>query len=94
MERLHLHTIQQLQLELADARERTGTYNDDSRISQISSKSNVAQYGQENGNQFDLNGGTASGGNTGLLTNENSDNGPSFSTSGNQSVQVGSSVNE
>ncbi|KAI5405439.1 uncharacterized protein LOC127081462 isoform X2 [Lathyrus oleraceus] len=87
MERLHLHTIQQLQLELADARERTGTYNDDSRISQISSKSNVAQYGQENGNQFDLNGGTASGGNTGLLTNENSDNGPSFSTSGNQSVQ-------
>ncbi|CAK8567667.1 unnamed protein product [Lathyrus sativus] len=87
MERLHLHTIQQLQLELAEARERTGTYNDDSRLSQISSKSNVAQYGQENGNQFDLNGGNASGGNTGLLTNENSDNAPPFSTSGNLSVQ-------
>ncbi|XP_058786706.1 uncharacterized protein LOC131661257 isoform X3 [Vicia villosa] len=87
MERVHLHTIQQLQIELADARERTGTYNDDSRISQISSKSNVAQYGQENGNQLDLNGGNASGGNTGLITNENSDNGPPFSTSGNPSVQ-------
>ncbi|CAI8598582.1 unnamed protein product [Vicia faba] len=83
MERVHLHAIQQLQLELADARERT----DDSRMSQISSKSNVAQYGQENGNQIDLNGGNASGGNTGLLTNENSDNGHPFSTSGNQSVQ-------
>lgn len=93
MERVHLHTIQQLQIELADTRERTGTYNDDSRISQISSKSNVAQYGQENGNQFD-NGDNASGGNTGLLTNENSDNGPPFSTSGNPSVQVGASINE
>jgi hypothetical protein len=84
MERHHLHAM----LELADARERTGTYNDDSRLSQVNSKSNVAPYGQENGNQFDLNGGNASGGNTGLLTNENSDNGPPFSTSGNPSIQV------
>ncbi|CAJ2667319.1 unnamed protein product [Trifolium pratense] len=88
MERLHLHAIQQLQLELADARERAGTYNDDSRMSQVNSKSNVAQYGQENGSQFDLNGGNASGGNNGLLTNENSENGPQFSTSGNPSIQT------
>lgn len=88
MERHHLHAMQQLQLELADARERTGTYNDDSRLSQVNLKSNVAPYGQENGNQFDLNGGNASGGNTGLLTNENSDNGPPFSTSGNPSIQT------
>jgi hypothetical protein len=88
MERLHLHAIQQLQLELADARERTGTYHDDSRMSQVNSKSNVAQYGQENGSQFDLNGGNAPGGNNGLLTNENSENGPQFSTSGNPSIQV------
>ncbi|KAK9994869.1 hypothetical protein SO802_024572 [Lithocarpus litseifolius] len=38
MERLHMHTIQQLQLELADARERSGTYSDESRISQTNSK--------------------------------------------------------
>lgn len=88
MERLHLHAIQQLQLELADARERSGTYNDDARISQINSKTNVAQYGHENGNQYDLSGANASGGNNGILTNESSDNGPPFSTPGNSSIQV------
>lgn len=87
MERIHLHAIQQLQLELADARERSGAYNDDSRMSQINSK-NVTQYGQENGNHFDLNGGNASGGNNGLITNENSDNVPPFASSGNLSIQV------
>ncbi|XP_027190173.1 uncharacterized protein [Cicer arietinum] len=88
MERLHLHAIQQLQLELADARERSGTYNDDARISQINSKTNVAQYGHENGNQYDLSGANASGGNNGILTNESSDNGPPFSTPGNSSIQT------
>ena len=88
MERLHLHAIQQLQLELADARERSGTYNDDSRMSQMNSKKNVTQFGQENGNQFDLNGGNASGGNNGLLPNESSDNAPPFASSGNASIQV------
>lgn len=89
MERLHLHTIQQLQLELADARERSGTYNDDSRMSQINSTNNATQFGQENGNQFDLNGGNASGGNNGLVTNVSSDNVPPFASSGNPSIQVG-----
>ncbi|XP_020236764.1 uncharacterized protein LOC109816249 isoform X2 [Cajanus cajan] len=88
MERVHLHAIQQLQLELADARERSGTYNDDSRMSQMNSKNNVTQFGQENGSQFDLNGGNASGGNNGLLPSESTDNGPSFASTGNASIQT------
>ncbi|XP_027902327.1 uncharacterized protein LOC114162592 isoform X3 [Vigna unguiculata] len=88
MERVHLHTIQQLQLELADARERSGTYNDDSRMSQMNSKSNATQFGHENGSQFDLNGSNASGGNNGLLPNESTDNGVPFSSTGNASIQT------
>ncbi|QHO16223.1 uncharacterized protein [Arachis hypogaea] len=88
MERLHLHAIQQLQLELADARERSGTYHEDSQMSQMNSKKNVTQFGQENGNQFDLNGSNASGGNNGLIPNESSDNIPPFASSGNASVQT------
>ncbi|XP_068483557.1 stress response protein NST1 isoform X4 [Phaseolus vulgaris] len=88
MERVHLHTIQQLQLELADARERSGAYNDDSRMSQMNSKSNATQFGHENGSQFDLNGSNASGGNNGLLPNESTDNGVPFSSTGNASIQT------
>ncbi|KAJ6294776.1 hypothetical protein OIU76_022788 [Salix suchowensis] len=38
MERIHLHTIQQLQLELADARERSGSYTDETHLSQSNPK--------------------------------------------------------
>ncbi|GMY07603.1 hypothetical protein FCV25MIE_02842 [Fagus crenata] len=87
MERLHMHTIQQLQLELADARERSGTYSDESRISQTNSK-DVSQFGQSNGNQLDANGGGGtSGGNSGVLPNGNSDNVSSFASTGNASTQ-------
>ncbi|XP_019417222.1 PREDICTED: uncharacterized protein LOC109328280 isoform X1 [Lupinus angustifolius] len=88
MERLHLHTIQQLQLELAEARERNGNYSDDSRMSQINSKNDVAQFGQESGNQFELNGSNASGGNNGLLPSESSDNVPPFASTGNATMQT------
>ncbi|XP_054797381.1 uncharacterized protein LOC129302483 isoform X1 [Prosopis cineraria] len=87
MERVHLHAVHQLQLELADARERSGAYNDDSRMSQTSSKQNASQFGQDNGNQFDANGSSSSGGNNGLLPNENSDNGLPLASSGNASIQ-------
>ncbi|KAJ7965274.1 Reticulocyte-binding 2 a [Quillaja saponaria] len=82
MERLHLQTIQQLQRELADARERNGTYTDDSRMSQTNSQNNVSQFEQDNGNQFDINGSSTSSG----LPNENSDNAPPFSSAGNSST--------
>lgn len=84
MERLHVHAMQQLQIELADARERSGTYNDESNISQTSSK-DVSQYGQTNGNQL---GGAASTGNNGTLSNGNPENAPSFNLTGNSSIQT------
>lgn len=85
MERLHLHTIQQLQHELADARERSGTFTDDSHISHNNLK-DATQFGPNNGNQLDASGGAVSG-NTGILPNGNSANAESFSSSGNASTQ-------
>ncbi|XP_015574922.1 uncharacterized protein LOC8262233 isoform X2 [Ricinus communis] len=73
IERLHLHTIQQLHLELADARERNGSYPDESRISQTSPK-DVSNFGQNNGNQLDVNGSGATSANNGALPNGNADN--------------------
>ena len=80
-----MHSLQQLQLELADARERSGTYNEESNISQTNSK-DVSQYGQTNNNQL---GGAASNGNNGALSNGNAENVPSFNLTGNSSIQVG-----
>ncbi|XP_028806627.1 uncharacterized protein LOC114761438 [Neltuma alba] len=88
MERVHLHAIHQLQLELADARERSGAYNDDSRMSQTSSKQSASQFVQDNGNQFDVNGSSSSGGNNGLLPTENSENGLPLASTGNAPVQT------
>lgn len=77
MERLHLHAVQQLQFELAEARGRSGTYND----------KNSSQIEQDNGTQFDANGGSNSNGNNGL-SNENSDSVQPFSSNGNAAIQV------
>ncbi|XP_056159568.1 uncharacterized protein LOC115680701 isoform X3 [Syzygium oleosum] len=68
MERFHVHTIQQLQLELADLRERCGSFTDESRIPQTNVK-DVSQFGQINGNRLDSNGST---GNTVALSSDNS----------------------
>ncbi|XP_062119999.1 uncharacterized protein LOC133834409 isoform X2 [Humulus lupulus] len=87
MERVHMHSIQQLQLELADARERSGTFTDESRVSQDNSN-DASRYGQNNGNQLEMNGGGSSGGSNVALSNGNSDNATSFSSTGNASSQV------
>ncbi|XP_048421351.1 uncharacterized protein LOC103951599 isoform X2 [Pyrus x bretschneideri] len=84
MERRHMHTVQQLQLELADARERSGTYTDESCMAQSNSK-DASQFGQNNGNQLDMN---TSNGNTGPFQNGNSDDVPSFPSTGNTSAQI------
>nr|POE99205.1 hypothetical protein CFP56_63684 [Quercus suber] len=44
MERLHMHTIQQLQLELADARERGGTYSGNSGVLPNGNSDNVSSF--------------------------------------------------
>ncbi|KAK4277620.1 hypothetical protein QN277_015592 [Acacia crassicarpa] len=88
MERVHVHAMHQLQLELADARERSGAYNDDSRMSQTSSKQNATQLVQDNGNQFDVNGSSSSGGNNSLLPNRSSENGLPIASTGNAPIQT------
>ncbi|XP_022722881.1 uncharacterized protein LOC111279993 isoform X4 [Durio zibethinus] len=82
MERLHLHTIHQLQLDLADARERNGSYTDESHISQANSK-DLSQFGQSNGNQVDSNGSGSTNANTGVISNGASDNVQLFASVGN-----------
>ncbi|XVF10161.1 hypothetical protein REPUB_Repub07fG0158800 [Reevesia pubescens] len=82
MERLHLHTIHHLQLELADARERNVSYTDESHISQANSK-DLSQFGQNNGNQVDPNGSGATNANSGVIANGASDNVQSFASAGN-----------
>ncbi|XVF51072.1 hypothetical protein PTKIN_Ptkin04bG0154900 [Pterospermum kingtungense] len=86
MERLHLQTIHQLQLELADARERNGSYTDESHISQANSK-DLPQFCQNNGNQVDSNGSGAKNSNTGVISNGASDNVQSFASAGNAPTQ-------
>ncbi|KAF5450487.1 hypothetical protein F2P56_030838 [Juglans regia] len=87
MERHHLHTMQQLQLELADARERSGTYSDEPGLSQTKSK-DVSQFDQSNGIQLDANGGGTLSGNSAVLPNGNSGNVSSFASTGNSSTQT------
>jgi hypothetical protein len=82
MERVHLHTVQQLQFELADARERSGSYADESHLSQSNTK-DESNFIQNNGNQLDVNGTAASIASNGELSNGNADNAQSFASTGN-----------
>lgn len=54
MERLHLH-IQQLQLELADVREKSGSNLDGSNLSQTNLK-DASELGHNNGSDMGVNG--------------------------------------
>ncbi|XP_047322397.1 uncharacterized protein LOC124926248 isoform X2 [Impatiens glandulifera] len=67
MERIHLHTIQQHQLEIADARDRAGFYSDETHLPKDSS-----QVGQSNGSQMNVNGSTKRT-NSGALSNGNAE---------------------
>ncbi|XAR71589.1 hypothetical protein NMG60_11017939 [Bertholletia excelsa] len=87
MERLHLHTIQQLQLELADARERSGTYPDKSHAPQTSSN-DASQFGHNSGNQIDVNGKMMASVNSGVVPDGNMENVSSFVSNSNPSSQV------
>ncbi|XXG68087.1 hypothetical protein AAC387_Pa06g1260 [Persea americana] len=87
MERHHLQTIQQLQLELAEARERNGIYTEDSRMA-LSNSKDVAPYVQNNGNQFSVNESGTLNGNSGIIPNGNLDGAPPFVSSGNGSTKT------
>lgn len=77
VERHHMQTIQQLQLELAEARERNVTYTEDSRMIHPTSKDGTP-YVQNNGNHFNVNDGGALSGNSGILPNGNMESAPPF----------------
>ncbi|XP_071725249.1 uncharacterized protein [Rutidosis leptorrhynchoides] len=85
MERHHIHTIQQLQLELAGARDRSGTYTEKSRMSHISNDG--AQFGQTNETNLDLNGSAATSTNAEVLPNGSVENIQSFASTDNASIQ-------
>ncbi|GFY81795.1 hypothetical protein Acr_02g0000350 [Actinidia rufa] len=87
MERVHLHRIQQIQLELADSKKRSGTYPDDSHVSQTSSI-DAPQFGLNNGNQLDENGSVSPPEHSGALPNGNVEIISSYVSTGNAKVQA------
>ncbi|XP_059304473.1 uncharacterized protein LOC132056342 isoform X5 [Lycium ferocissimum] len=83
MERMHIH-MQQLQLELAEAR--GGTYSDGSQVSNLNSK-DASHLGQSNGSQLNASGSSTPGESSIGLQNGNVENAPSFASTGNVSTQ-------
>ncbi|XP_058104943.1 uncharacterized protein LOC131248608 isoform X2 [Magnolia sinica] len=91
MERHHMQTIQQLQMELAEARDRNGIYTDDSRTAHANSHANSKEsspYVQNKGNQFSVNEGGPLSGNSGILPNGNIDRAVPFVSADNASTKT------
>ncbi|KAK4793770.1 hypothetical protein SAY86_024205 [Trapa natans] len=83
MERFHLHTIQQLQLELAEVRDRSGTYAGETHVLQVNSKE-ASHFGKNDGTQLDANGSSRK---SGTISNGNSDY-SSIASNGNMGEHV------
>lgn len=82
-ERLHMH-MQQLQLELAEAR--GGTYSDGSQVSNLNSK-DATHLGQSNGSHLNASGSSTPGESSIGLQNGNVENAPSFASTRSVSTQ-------
>ena len=80
MERHHLQTIQQLQLELAETREQNGIYKEGAKVARQNS-ADSSSYGQNKGNQINANDSGALNGNLGFMSNGNIDGHPYASSS-------------
>lgn len=87
MERLHVQAMQRLQLELAGARRKSGTYNAESTLSQNSS-SDGSYVGSNGGHHLEANGGIMTNVISGSLPNGISDNSQTVISSGNASAQT------
>ncbi|XP_047327883.1 uncharacterized protein LOC124931461 isoform X2 [Impatiens glandulifera] len=85
MERIYVHTVHQHQLELASARERSGSFLDESQLPQIKSK-DASQPALNNGSQIDVNGSGTADTSSGPLSNGNAEN--VTSNSSNQTEHV------
>ncbi|KAI3977688.1 hypothetical protein MKX01_009573, partial [Papaver californicum] len=86
MEGHHLQVIQQLQLELADARERSGVYADD-LVSAASKTNEALTCTQNKGNQISVNGGSPLRGNTSVYPNGNVEDFLAVASTGNGSTK-------
>ncbi|CAN8252778.1 unnamed protein product [Cochlearia groenlandica] len=87
MERLHLHTVQQLQLELANVREACGSNSGQAHTSKVNSNG-TSQIIQTSGNQFGAHGNITESTNVNVhLTGKSSDNIASFTTTDEKSAQ-------
>lgn len=72
MERLHLHTLQQLEIELSEGRERSGTYSNGSRTTQTNVK-DASHFLHSNGSQLEASGGSSPAGDSRGLQNGDSE---------------------
>lgn len=87
-----MQTIQQLQQELAEAREQNSIYTEESGMAHANAK-DATSYAPDKGNQFSVNESSMlNGGNSGILPNGNIDKVPPFVSPGNASIKVGLSV--
>ncbi|XP_068634135.1 uncharacterized protein [Aristolochia californica] len=86
MERLHLQTVQQLQLELAEARERNGISNNESQ----SARANSNDVSLNKGSNFNINEGGSISGNSSVLQNGSTDNVQPLVSAGNESTKAAS----
>ncbi|XP_068634133.1 uncharacterized protein [Aristolochia californica] len=84
MERLHLQTVQQLQLELAEARERNGISNNESQ----SARANSNDVSLNKGSNFNINEGGSISGNSSVLQNGSTDNVQPLVSAGNESTKT------
>ncbi|KAE8717481.1 RNA polymerase II degradation factor 1-like isoform X5 [Hibiscus syriacus] len=81
IERLHLHTIHQLQFELAATRKRNSSYTDESHVS-LAKPEHLSQFGKSNGNQLGSNESDSTN-NAWAISNGASDSVQSFTSDGN-----------
>ncbi|CAN6449582.1 unnamed protein product [Victoria cruziana] len=87
MERHHMQTVQQLQAELAETRERCGIYSEDVIVPRVNEKDS-SQYVPKNGNQFVMKDGAGSSSNSMVLPNGNTESSPSFASTINISPKL------
>lgn len=82
-----MQTVQQLQQELAEAREHNSVYTEDSRMIHENSK-DATPYAHDNGNQSNVNKSTALNSNSGILPHGNIERVPPFVSADNPSTKV------
>ncbi|KAI3808755.1 hypothetical protein L1987_24716 [Smallanthus sonchifolius] len=87
MERLHLHAMQQLHLELSKAREKSGTYSDEAHATQKIPQ-DTSHFGHSKKSEQEGNGGSSPSDISMALQNGNADTVSSFASTGNASTQT------